>query len=85
MTDIRASDYLPYFMTTNIKFLLYVSQTHINPERTVPELNFENNVINCDITFDGTSVTARSCKLGKVSLKVNTLVEKYSKSPKSMY
>ena len=51
-------------LNINLKALSCYFQTHVNPYRIVPELSYDNNILNCDIYFDGEDVDVGSCNIG---------------------
>ena len=43
----------------------YILQVNINPKLYVPETDFDNNVIRCDIRDQGSQVLVRKCQYGR--------------------
>ncbi len=53
---------------TELGFLA-VCQVHINPERMVPELSFENNAATCNLEYNGYEVYVTDCVVGNGEIK----------------
>ena len=47
-----------------IQIISCVFQIHINPDRMVPELSFDNNAATCDLNYNGYEVYVENCVVG---------------------
>ena len=41
--------------------LTFPFQVHVNPGWNVAELNFDNNLAQCDLNYSGMAVTVKNC------------------------
>uniref|UniRef100_A0A8C5LMB5 Lysyl oxidase homolog n=1 Tax=Leptobrachium leishanense TaxID=445787 RepID=A0A8C5LMB5_9ANUR len=44
----------------------YILKVSVNPNFQVPELDFTNNAVHCDLTYTGSHVTTRNCHLTSI-------------------
>ena len=71
---ILAKCYLNLLINTIILILFTtIFQTHLNPVRVVPELSHENNMLSCDMWFDGKMGAVTSCEVGMFKILFNYL------------
>ena len=76
--DPNATAVIPYTLSLifmlifNIVTLTLTLQVHINPERMVPELSFDNNAATCELNYNGYEVIVENCAVGNGVVGHNT-------------
>lgn len=43
-------------------FSLFPPQVRVNPDNKVPELSYDNNLVTCDLYYQGSYAKATNCK-----------------------